>query len=140
MIMNIPYHKLNSRGLFTTAHYLGALSAVLTYAGTHNVWLALAVSFISLMMHTLHVATVWQIAELQQDAEEAFRLDHHKVVMPEPRHEHGDRFTPSPRFTTSGYTLPQVLWACACFTGVLLFIPACYAIAVIVMGAQEPRW
>ncbi len=39
-----------------------------------------------------------------------------------------------------GFTLPQMLWGIAAFTGVLLFLPVVCFIITTVMGAQEPRW
>jgi hypothetical protein len=140
MIMNIPFHKLTPRHLLNLAPLLSIISAALTYAGTESFWLALAVAFICLTLHTLAMAIVWQIELLHQQAEDA-ALDHHKVAMPEPRHETGDRFAaPHPRFSTSGYALPQILGFIACLLGTLLTIPALYFIVVTVLGAQEPRW
>jgi len=144
--MNIPYHKLAPRHLLNLAPLLSIISAALTYTGTDSYWLALAVAFICLTLHTLAMAIVWQIAANQFAAEEA-ALDHHKVAMPEPRKETGDRYgpphlasVPPPRFTTSGYALPQILGFVAFVAGAVLFVPSLYAIFVAVMGAQEPRW
>ncbi|WP_395735143.1 hypothetical protein [Prosthecobacter sp.] len=140
--MNIPFHKLTPRHLLNLAPLLSITSATLTYAGTESLWLALAVAFICLTLHTLAMAIVWQIELLPQKAEEEEApMDHSTVVMPEPRHETGDRFAPPhPRFSASGYALPQILGFIAFVLGAVLFIPAVYAILMAVMGAQEPRW
>lgn len=138
--MNIPFHKLTPRHLLNLAPLLSFISAAMTYAGTESLWLALAVTFICLTLHTIAMAIVWQIEVLKQQAEAA-DLDHHKVTMPEPRHETGDRFAaPHPRFSTSGHTVPQMLGAVAIVTGAVLTVPALYFILITVMGAQEPRW
>lgn len=139
MIMNIPFHQLKSHHLFTAAHVLGFVSTLLTYTGTHNVWLALAVAFLCLTLHTLAIATVWQVAETIQSAHEETPLDHRKVTMPEPRRFSGDRFM-RPGHCNTGHTLPQVLCCIVAIFGAHALLVIGYLITCAVFGAQEPRW
>lgn len=142
MIMNVPYN-ITSRGLWNAALVTNIVTAVLVYAGSKNTWLALAAHQLGLMLGMLHCSMLMYFEEKQKKAEaaEAEALDHTTVVMPEPRHETGDRFAaPHSRFTAAGYALPQILGFIVCLLGTLLTIPVIYFIFITVMGAQEPRW
>ncbi len=135
--LKIPPHKITAGRLFRLAYALGTASALLTYAGTQNAWLALAVSFLCLTLHVLVLAGLRLSIEQRQYDEET-PIDHRKVAFPEPRRmQEGVPYIPR-RY--QGFTLPQMLWGLAAFTGVLLFLPVVCFIITALMGAQEPRW
>lgn len=102
---------------------------------THSFLLAAACSLAFLAIFSaLAAACCYLVARLSPPQDEAM-IDHHKVSMPEPRHQ--NRYCTS---TAAGYALPQVLGFIAGLLLTLLFVPALYVIFTAVMGMQEPRW
>lgn len=111
----------------------GVACAILITLATHSLLYGCAVVCASLMLHFFLAALIaWLTETLGWPEREA--MDHRKMVMPEPRQAHTDRFS------NAGYALPQILGFIAGLLVTLLFIPSVYAILVAVMGMQEPRW
>lgn len=139
MIMN-PYLR-HAQTFGNIAMLTSAAAGCCIGIHTHSGLLAAACSLAFLTLFSAQAAACcYIVARLSPPQDEAI-MDHHKVAMPEPRHETGDRFAgSSQRFTTSGYCLTELLAAMALLTGVLLFIPLIAFIVTAVFGAQEPRW
>ncbi|MFZ2279285.1 MAG: hypothetical protein WAW39_15945 [Prosthecobacter sp.] len=116
------------------ATVLGALCAVLITLATHSLLYGCAVVCASLMLHFLLAALIaWLTETLAWSEPEA--MDHHKVSMPEPRHQSRHRTT-----TAAGFTIAQVMWGITAILGAHALLVLLHFIAFAVFGASEPRW
>lgn len=117
----------------------GALFAVFIALATQSLLYGCAAVCASMTLHFLLAALIAWLTETlswpKRDDAEPETMEHHKVSMPEPRHQ--SRYCTA---TAAGYALPQILGFIVCLLGTLLFIPVVYFIFITVMGMEEPRW
>lgn len=128
-----PYARFVSCGYSATL--AGACFALAVLAATHSAcWMAAAV-FLSLELNYLQAGIIAWLTETMSWRDDSAPMDHHKVAMPEPRHQSRHRTA-----TAAGFTIPQVLYGIAMIIGAHALFAACVFIIHTVFGMAEPRW
>lgn len=137
MIMNPYLRHAQAFGNIATSTSAAAGCCIGIHTQSGLLAAACSLAFLTLFS-ALAAACCYLVARLSPPQDEA-GMDHHKVTMPEPRHETGDRYMPRSR-CDAGHTMPELLTGMAIVAGAVLTVPALYFILITVMGAQEPRW